>query len=109
MAQQVLTVTATGNSNTLVLNHHQTPFNASFFLEVPAGVTVACKMQFTGSKLEDNPTWPIVWLDDATITTGTSANKVTSYSYPITAVRLVVATLTGGSGTVRLVANQGRL
>lgn len=104
MPQWSKTVSATGPSQPLTLDIGQTPFNASVFVEVPVGVTVSYKVQYSGSVLADG-TWGLFWLDHDNIPAGTTATADGNFMFPVTAVRVNVASISGGS--IRLIVNQG--
>lgn len=96
--RQVLT--SAGSTNPIPLDTHISPFNISLGCIVSAGATVSYKVQhtfddvFSSSFVAANATW----FDHPDIT-GETDDTDGNYAYPVTAVRLTAATLTGGSIT----------
>ncbi len=86
-----------------MLDHLQSPFNASYAV-VLVGATATFGVQFT---LDDpnNANVTPVWFNDATNGTGVTASAVGNYTFPVRALRLNVAALSGG--TIRFVVLQG--
>jgi hypothetical protein len=97
-------VSTTGASAPIVLDITQLPFNTSFAVEFVGSPTTSYKVQYTLSNLED-ATWTATWFDDSNVGAGTTTASVGNYMFPVQAVRLFVASLSGGS--LRLVTIQG--
>lgn len=101
------TITATGNGTPIALDMLRSPFNASFHVTVPAGVTASYKIQFTLDDLNNPAIATPDWTDDANVGAGTTASATGNYMFPVTFIRAVVATLTGGTATLVLTVLQG--
>lgn len=84
------------------------PFNASFRVTVPAGVTTSYKVQYTLDDLNANPAITTIdWVDDANVGAGTTASATGNYMFPVSAIRVVTASLSGGTATLFFTVLQG--
>lgn len=84
-------------------DYTQSPFNMSVGVVLIGAATATFGVQFTLDDLNDATITP-VWFDDANLPTGTATNGVSNYMFPVRAVRINVAAL---SGALRFVALQG--
>ncbi len=94
------TVSATGTSVPYNLDPSIGPFNVAIQVYVPNGVTATYSVEYTLDELnlQDNTANPnIRWMTDPQFPVGSTATITGNYLFPISAVRLNVATLTGGS------------
>lgn len=106
------TITATGNTTPLVVDYLQTPFGITAAVEEGAGVSaISVTLQYTLDDPND-ASWTPVWFSAGAAVTantvwtfGPNAGGANSYPGPIRALRLNVATLTGGN--LRLAVLQG--
>lgn len=93
-----VTYTTTGTKPSLDLDPSIAPFNASVACNVVTG-PASYKLQFTLSDFSA----PLmtdaaaVWFDSTDIPAGTTTSAVAALPFPVTRVRLVIATLTAGS------------
>lgn len=74
----------------------QSPFNMTWVLEVPAGVTVSYTVQWTADDINDT-SWTPVWLADSVAGTAQTASQGNFYMWPIRGIRVTVASVSGGS------------
>ena len=88
-----LTVTATGATAAIPLNTQVTPFNATVAITLVGASTGTFTVQHTVDDIFDASVTP-VWLDHSDIASDT-ANVAGNYAFPVTAVRLSVAALSG--------------
>jgi len=94
-------ISATGASSPILLDFYHNPFNVSVFVEFYSGATATYKLQYTGSNLNDSSYPSATWFDDTVnIVSGTTTAKSGNFAFPVYAVRLNVASI---SGTIRLV------
>lgn len=101
-----VTYTTTGTKPSVDLDPSIAPFNASIACSVVTG-PASYKLQYT---LDDfsSPTKTdadAVWFDSVDIPAGTATSAVASLAFPVSRIRLVIATLTAGS--IRLQTQQG--
>jgi hypothetical protein len=90
------TITATGNSDPLVLDWMQAPFDATVAIALVGAATVSYALQYTMDEVMNTPAANVRWVEDVGAPAATSTAKVISFSgRPVTAVRLAVASLTG--------------
>lgn len=107
--QQSITYAAgtTGNQPSINLDHTISPFNASVIGIVGAGATTSYKLQvaydnFDGPSMTDAAA---TWFDSTDIPAGTATSKVSVINNPVTRIRFVIASLSGG--TLTMTAVQG--
>ena len=94
------TLSASGVTAPVPLDHYISPFNASLGCIVSVGATVNYKVQHTFDDVFAagfNPS-TAAWFDHADLT-GETASTDGNYAFPVTAVRLNATTLTGGTIT----------
>ncbi|MCV9940911.1 hypothetical protein OIU35_31560 [Boseaceae bacterium BT-24-1] len=98
------TITATGN---YVFNMDRSiaPFAVSIWVMVPVGTTVSYEINITPDDVDTTPTADVDWFDDPQFPTGTTASAIGNYQFPVAAVRLSVASISGGP--IRLHILQG--
>lgn len=94
--------TTTGAKPPVSLDYCQTPFNASVFVYLATG-TATFAVQFTADPIDDTTVTPR-WYDDANLPTGSTANGSSNYMFPVRAVRINIAVI---SGTVEFKVLQG--
>lgn len=93
----------TGAKAPFLCDYSQSPFNMSVAAVLEGAATATYAVQYTLDDLNDASITP-VWFDDAKLPTGTAANGVSNYMFPVRAVRINIAAI---SGTVRFTAIQG--
>ena len=97
--------THTNSSDALVIvDWQQSPFNLSYAVELPAGVTATYTVQYTLDDVNDASFTPI-WIPDPTNGNATTTSAAGSYSFAIRALRVNCSALAGG--TARLAILQG--
>lgn len=95
-----VTITATGISGPHNLDSSIGPFAVAIQVYVPGGVTATYSVEYTLDELvlQDNTANPNVrWTTDPQFPIGTAATATGNYIVPVSAVRVNVATLSGGS------------
>lgn len=95
-----VSISATGTSVAFNLDPSIAPFNVAIQVYVAGGVTTTYSVEYTLDELmlQDNTANPNVrWTTDPQFPVGSSATITGNYLFPISAVRLNVATLSGGS------------
>jgi len=95
------TYTATGAQTPVALNYYQTPGNVSVGVWLVNSATATFGVEFT---LDDPQSANARWYDDPVLGPTSSASGVTSYLYPVRAVRLNISAI---SGTVEFKVLQG--
>jgi len=93
-------ISATGTSAPCNLDPSIAPFNVAIQVYVAGGVTATYSVEYTLDELmlQDNSANPnIRWTTDPQFPVGTAATATGNYIAPISAVRLNVATLSGGN------------
>jgi hypothetical protein len=101
-----VTYTTTGTKASVDFDPAIAPFNASVVCTVTTG-PASYKLQYTLSDFS-SPTMTdaaAVWVDSVDIPAGTTASAAASLPFPITRLRMVIATLTAGS--IQLQTRQG--
>lgn len=111
MAQPIYkTIAATGLFDTW-LDDQQSPFNLSYAVEVPAGVTTSFTVLFSLDNPNDAAWTPLFFADpsNGTAKTATVFGNYNTATSPgvIRGLRVNVASLTGGVALLRLVVLQG--
>ena len=93
--------TTTGAKTPWLPDSQQSPFNASFAVIVLGTATYGVEYTL------DDPNGSVtpVWFADANLPAGQSASAVTNYMFPVQAIRVNIAAVTGGG--VRIVGLQG--
>lgn len=99
---QTITYTTTGTKASLNLDPSIVPFNATVAATISG--TVAYKMQYSLTPFTTADA-SAQWFDSGDIPSGTSTSATSSFLFPVSRIRLVIATLTGGS--IILEVNQG--
>ncbi len=78
----------------------QSPFNLSYVVEVPGGVTISYTVLYTVDDVNDL-TWTPLWLADITNAGAQTATKAGFYtdfnSGPIRGLEVIVASISGGN------------
>lgn len=85
--------TTTGAKTAVALDYFQTPFNASVFAFLVSG-SATFAVQFTADPIDDATITPR-WFDDANLPTGTTASGASNYMFPVRAVRINIAVISG--------------
>ena len=100
MANSRYLLMATAATYVHVPDWQQSPFNLSYVVEVPAGVTISYTVLYTLDDVND-PTWTPIWLPDLTNASAQTATKAGFYSEfnsgPIRGLEVIVASISGGS------------
>jgi hypothetical protein len=100
--QQVYSSAATEPS--LNLDTAIAPFNAVVNCIVGGGATTSYKMQYTYDNF-DSPTMTDAaanWIDSTDIPAATATSKSSNLTVPVSRIRIVIATLTGGTLTLQV-------
>ena len=95
-----VSISTTGASDPYNLDPTIAPFNVAIQVYVGGGVTTTYSVEYTLDELmlQDGSANPNVrWTTDPQFPVGSSATITGNYLFPLSAVRLNVATLTGGS------------
>jgi hypothetical protein len=96
LARQVAQViSATGAGTPIGLDWMQSPFNVSIQVVVLAGTTANFGVQYTMD--DPNGGGTVTWTYDANIVSGTTTTAVGNYNFPVQAVRINVASISGGN------------
>lgn len=85
--------TTTGAKTPVALDWTISPFNASVFAYLVSG-SATFAVQFTADPIDDATITPR-WFDDANIPTGTTASASSNYMFPVRAVRINIASISG--------------
>lgn len=85
--------TTTGAKTPVLLDWTLTPFNASVFAYLVSG-SATYAVQFTADPIDDASVTPR-WYDDANLPTGTTASGSSNYMFPVRAVRINIASISG--------------
>lgn len=99
--------TTTGTKQSWNCDPSITPFSMSVAVTLLGGATATFGLQYSYDVL-DGPTQTdanAVWFDSTDIPAATAANKAAAFLAPIARVRLVIATLSGG--TLKMTMLQG--
>ena len=104
------TISTTGAATPIILDNAVGPFNVSFAVELQAG-TATFGVQYTLDNLnaaidlgpQANTT--VTWFTDANVGTATTSSSVGNYMFPVTAVRVNVAS--SGSLLMQFAVLQG--
>lgn len=103
-----VTISDTGVSGPYNLDASISPFNVAIQVYVPGGVTTAYSVEYTLDEL-NLPTGlentDARWVEDPEFPTGSAATITSNYIAPISAVRVNVASIAGGS--IELKIRQG--
>lgn len=101
-----VTYTTTGTKASVDLDPAIAPFNVSIAVTLTTG-PASYKLQYTLDDFSDplKTDATASWFDSTDIPGGTAASAVASLPFPVSRVRLVIATLTAGS--LRLQTQQG--
>jgi len=97
-----VTFTTTGAKTPCITDRSQSPFNMSVAAIVLGTATYG--IEYTLDDVND-PTVTPVWFPDANLPTGQTASGVTNFMFPIQAVRINIAAISGAG--VRFVVLQG--
>jgi hypothetical protein len=102
MAQPIYrTITATGTT-IIPVDGQQSPFNLAYAVEVPAETTISFTVQFTLDDVND-ASWTAVWIADPTDGGAQTATAAGSYTTPIRALQVTVASISGGNARLTIV------
>ena len=100
-------ITTTGAQQPFIADYKLAPFSLSWVLDA-TGLTINYKVQYTYDDLNANPAIATpLWLDDSVAGAGTTATKDNSYNHPISAIRVNITSISGGSGTAYFTVLQG--
>ncbi len=103
---QTITTHTNSSDGLKLIDRAQSPFNVSWAVEVPAGVTTSYTVQYTLDDVND-AAWTPVWFPDPINSTAQTASVAGNYLSPITAIRVNVSALSGGTALIRLAILQG--
>lgn len=78
------------------------PFNLSYAVEVPGGVTISYTVQYTLDDVNDL-SWTPVWIADPTNGSAQTATQGGFYSFPIRGLRVNVTALAGGTARLAVI------
>lgn len=101
------TYTGPGTTASWNLDPSIAPFDVSISCAVLGGATASYKLQYSYDTL-DNPTLgdsSATWFDSTDIPAATATSKSSALVSPVARIRLVIATLTGG--TLQMTTLQG--
>jgi hypothetical protein len=90
------TVNQTGTGAPVPLDYIQSPFNVSFRAFLPSGATAVYGVQYTLDDLNDPNITNVDWIYDTNVGSGTAISATGNYMFPVRAVRINVASLSGG-------------
>jgi len=111
MRPQYVVMSAAGTSNVIPLDFRAQVFNVTLTGKLSTGATASYSVQYTTDPILEqgydpnnvNNAWfPITGL------TAVTANAVGNIVVPVTAVRVVATTLTGGTVTVAIIHTSGQ-
>ncbi len=102
-AYKVGTIQALGGQDIVNLNELQAPFNASILVDIVNGVA-NYSIEFTTDDISGKNPAAFRWIPVTGVTPGQTATLQYTLNFPVTAVRLNLASLTG---EVRLSVIQG--
>lgn len=100
-----VSIAATGETAPFNLDPSISPFNVAIQVYVPGGVTVSYSVEYTLDDLtlsNGQPNPNVRWVEDPEFPTGSIATITSNYIAPISAVRVNVASITGGSIEVKI-------
>lgn len=95
-----VSISATGITDPFNLDPSISPFNVAIQVYVPVGVTVSYSVEYTLDEivLQDNSANPNArWVTDPEFPAASAATITSNYIAPISAVRVNVASISGGS------------
>ena len=95
-----VSISATGTTTICNLDPSIGPFSVAIQVYVPGTVTTTYSVEYTldDLMLQDNSATPCVrWTTDPQFPVGTAATATGNYIVPISAIRVNVATISGGS------------
>ncbi len=92
---QTVTTHTSANDGLYMADWQQSPFQLTYQVDVPGGVTVAFTVQWTLADLNDASVTP-VWLADPMNGTSTAVSVGGSYGFSVRAIRVAVTALSGG-------------
>jgi hypothetical protein len=94
-----VTISATGASDPYNLDSSISPFNVAIQVYVGVGVTATYSVEYTLDELSlpsGAPNPNVRWTTDPQFPVATAATATGNYAFPISAVRVNVATISGG-------------
>lgn len=101
-----VSVSAAANSQPIPLDQYISPFNVGWSVDLSLGASLTYRIQHT---FEDvfAPGWSpatAVWYDNSAFAgpTNKSVSYDGNYAFPVSAIRLVVATYTSGTATLNV-------
>jgi hypothetical protein len=95
-----IAISSVGTYGPINMDYDQSPMNAAVGVTFnTSGTTAAYGIQYTllDQQVLSNigSTLPIIWFNDATLSSGTSSGAAVTYNMPIAAVRCVVTAVSG--------------
>ena len=97
---QTVTYSAAATTPSIALDPSIADFKVNIYCSLSAG-TVSYKLQYSLDPLTTADA-SSTWIDSTTIGAGTSASKGDNYTVPISKIRLVIASLSGGTLTIQV-------
>lgn len=97
-------ISGTGTTAPVAFNYRQNPFAATVQVYVGGGVTTSYGLEYTLDDVQTTPAANVRWCPEVAgmLPAGTTATGTARYSAPVCAVRLNVASLTGGNLEMRV-------
>ena len=92
---QTITYTTNGTKQSLNMDPSAVPFNTTVVVTLTAGTT-SYKLQYSITPF-DIADSSANWNDSVDIPAGTSTSASTSLAFPVSRIRLVIASLSGGN------------
>lgn len=83
--------TTTGTKGSLNLDPSIVPFNAAVYLDIGGGGSVTLQFSLDSTEVADADS---IWFDSVNIPAGTTQSKVTNLMFPVSKMRLVIASIT---------------
>jgi hypothetical protein len=95
---QTITYASAATETSIGLDPSIAPFNATVVCTLLGGATASYKLQFTLKEYGALDTDSSAnWIDSQDIPSGTTTNAYASFLTPVSRVRLVIASLSGGA------------
>ena len=93
--------TDTGTKTSLTMDPSIAPFNASVSVNLSSTGNYKLQYSLTDAEISDASA---IWTDSVNIPSGTTSSKVTNFAFPVTRVRVIIAS---NGGTITLETLQG--
>lgn len=99
--------TTTGTKEACALNFRSGPTNISVSAIVPGGTTASYSIQYTFTDLSFTSEANADWITDPQFPLASSATLVGNYIAPITGLRMVIASISGGPIRMNVIQGDG--